>query len=586
MKPVNEEVTRQLVAMITQEAKSPGLNKAEQAELIMACITMAMVVLNFFLVVQPHDAWVYWLEATLFRIISKIIRIFDSDFEWRKVRAKVEAMIKQKLEAHQLKVLQHLRAGQEENLHFFKNAWQSYSNATGEAKKIQGTVLLSSYNSMITVLRSNIHHCKIDDYAVAGLFEFAATANIHVILLGVGIAHGKSWGFPQEYIDNVIRVEFNRVTGLGTRVPAIPRNVTQSGNSTVVARAVRFGNSTVFPRAIGLGNNTVHSRAIETRNSKRIQRGIGEALQMRLLLDAIEKGESEGLSDTLIGSWKDAYSTMSVASRQVLSIRDGEYEDYPTYVHRIYRHGRTLVPRRKRREKLNGHKLAAELRRFADYDAILTQYALSYSEYWPYLTGEFQVPPEVFRRADREIFSGPYALGSDWVTWSKDREPPLTDRSGNLTSILVRSSVNIDGLQTRAGMFWNMHTGSTTKGIPNLIELAPGQLVHNVDLTWGNKIGTLRFDTYNSRTNDSQSYGPYGSRLHAMPPSKKKEEEKKKKNKVDHTKGSVAVNRTGYALSSIFCTKWSERSDSGCEGVAFGWRPIFLAAETYNLATT
>ncbi|KAM3512123.1 hypothetical protein MY11210_004187 [Beauveria gryllotalpidicola] len=480
-------------------------------------------------------------------IAAFILNAIERKNQWDALRPYIEELVNQKIQAHHLKTINSNLRGLVENMAAVRRVHKQFNEAPPQDRERQGELLRSHHNAFLMFLRASIPHFQIKEHAVVSLTDFAMAANIHIIMLSEALKNGTSWGYTTEYL-SAIRAELNEKTGLGTKVPAVPL---QRGGAALP----------------GTGDSIA-------------SRGVRHRLQMQLLFNTIQQGETEGWSAELVDTWKYAYSALGVQRREVSSAAGSgngtagtkEDLDYPTYVRNTYEHGRQLV-RRYNSGPGNwpGRKIADVMRAYADYDAIMIARALSFAEYWPYLTGEFEVPDRVYETLDREIYSGPYGRGADWVPWSKTQPPPVTARIGNITSLIVRAGRSIDGFRLESGGHWGYYYGSETKGRLHRIDLGPDELIDNVDLTFGDKVGSLTF------LSNKAKYGPYGSPRHTTT-----KPAKWKQALLHNATLGLSVNHTGYSLSSVHCTRRSDLSPSGCEGIFFGFRPSYIAADDYE----
>ncbi|PQK09687.1 hypothetical protein BB8028_0002g00110 [Beauveria bassiana] len=455
---------------------------------------------------------------------------------WDDMRPKIEAMINHKVQQYHLDTIHSQLRGLIENLGAVRLVYKQFNEAPPQNRERQGELLRLHHNALLMFLRASIPHYQMERHAVVSLPDFALAATIQIMMLGDALKNGLAWGYTPEFL-RAIRDDFNAKTGLGTKINAVPKRTALTGTSAGIA-----------PRAIGHG------------------------LQMQLLSDTIRQGEAEGWSAELIDTWKQAYSALSVQRRDVSSGAGEEVLDYPTYVEQTYEHGRTLVNPPKPGQDLGpGSKVAAAMRALADYDSIMTIHVMTYAEYWPYITGEYVVPDSVLRSMDREVFAGPYGRWADRVPWSKTHPAPVRPRSGNITSLMVLAGESIDGFRQASGGRWGAHYGSSSDGLPYRINLGPNEIIENIEVTYGEKVGSLVFISNKAR------YGPYGSPRHTTTKPKKW-----KQALLHNATLGLSVNRTGYGLSSVHCTRWTGGAAAGCEGIYFGFRPLYIADDEHE----
>ncbi|KAM3547552.1 hypothetical protein MY1884_009524 [Beauveria asiatica] len=482
----------------------------------------------------------------ILNIVAFILNTIERKDQWHALRPYIEELINQKIQAHHLDTINSNLRGLVENMAAVRRAHKQFNEAPPQDRTREGELLRSHHNAFLMFLRASIPHFQTKEHAVVSLTDFAMAANMQIIMLGEALKNGLSWGYTTEYL-RAIRAELNEKTGLGTKVPAVPL---QRGGTTLP----------------GTGDSIA-------------SRGVRHRLQMQLLFKTIRQGETEGWSAELVDTWRYAYSALGVQRREVSSAAGSgngtagtENMDYPTYVRKTYEDGRKLVrPYKLGPGKWRGGKIAGVMRAYADYDAVMIARALSFAEYWPYLTGEFEVPDRVYETLDREIYSGPYGRGADWAPWSKTQPPPVTARIGNITSLIVRAGRSIDGFRLASGGHWGYYYGSETEGALHRIDLGPDELIDNVDLTFGEKVGALTF------LSNKAKYGPYGSPRHTTFKSAKW-----KQALLHNATLGLSVNHTGYSLSSVHCTRWSGIWPAGCEGIFFGFRPSYIAADDYE----
>ncbi|KAM3446598.1 hypothetical protein MY3296_009519 [Beauveria thailandica] len=512
-----------------------------------ATIASNSVAFLFALIVLPRgpNGFILPLIAIL-NIVAFILNAIERKDQWHALRPYIEELINQKIQAHHLDTINSNLRGLVENMAAVRRAYKQFNEAPPQDRTREGELLRSHHNAFLMFLRASIPHFQTKEHAVVSLTDFAMAANMQIIMLGEALRNGLSWGYTTEYL-RAIRAELNEKTGLGTKVPAVPL---QRGGATLP----------------GTGDSIA-------------SRGVRHRLQMQLLFETIQQGETEGWSAELVDTWRYAYSALGVQRREVSSAAGSgngtagtENMDYPTYVRKTYEDGRKLVrPYKLGPDKWRGGKIAGVMRAYADYDAVMIARALSFAEYWPYLTGEFEVPDRVYETLDREIYSGPYGRGADWAPWSKTQPPPVTARIGNITSLIVRAGRSIDGFRLASGGHWGYYYGSETEGALHRIDLGADELIDNVDLAFGEKVGALTF------LSNKAKYGPYGSPRHTTFKSAKW-----KQALLHNATLGLSVNHTGYSLSSVHCTRWSGVWPAGCEGIFFGFRPSYIAADDYE----
>ncbi|KAM3562957.1 hypothetical protein MY1884_001502 [Beauveria asiatica] len=168
--------------------------------------------------------------------------------------------------------------------------------------------------------------------------------------------------------------------------------------------------------------------------------------------------------------------------------------------------------------------------------------SLNYAEFWPYLAGESKMPDSSLLNRDREVFRGPYIRYTENAPWSATAPPPVTKRTDSITAVNLCVSENVRSLQVKYGDTWGPKIGECRK--PEIEQrsftLEPDEYIENVDIVYGHKLGQLRVIT-----NTGTVHGPYGDPRHADV--------------------SLAVNRTGYGLASMYSTHYERNDPEGIE---------------------
>ncbi len=508
----------------------------ERNYFVYTMVVLSLLSLSILFMPKPVEVPARFLVG----LVMEILRIVHIEGEGKRLQHLIEVMINSKIEHYHLKTLEGIVAGFQTNLVALRRVWRDFDNAPPDNRERQGELLRSHHNALLLVVRTAIPHYQMPEHAVAALPDFAIAANIHLVMLVEALKHGKSWGYSDEYIDGFIRTEFNEKTGSGTKAPAVRRR-----------------------------------RSVSPVSGQRLSKRDGEKMQMQLLSSAIKEGEAQDWSAELLETWRNAYSALSVQRREVSAAGSVEALDYPTYARNTYERGRKMVVPPKPRSSVvianPGIREAMALRAYAEYDAIMITHVLSYAEYWPYLTGEFDVPQHVIDNLDREIFSGPYGRWSDWAPWSATQPPPVTVRRDNITSLIVRENHVIQSVRQKLGRNWGFHYGSETAGKANLVDLGPDEFIQNIDLTYGYKVGSLKLTT------NEGSYGPFGT-ANSL---------KWEAFEVHNSPNALSVSRSGYGLSSVYITRWSDPSTrlrpnrAGADGIFFGFRPLYLATDSH-----
>ncbi len=465
---------------------------------------------------------------------------------WDALRKPIEHLIEQKIDAYHLEVLETKIKGFQTNMQAFTGAWRLWHNATAATREQEAQNLKDHYTAFLTVLRGSIPEFQINSSAVAALPWFVMAANIHIGLLANGINYGASWGYTEEFIEGILRPEFNRLT-----VPSMT-------GSDMTAR-------------------TVISNECSSNITSACPGDYGKKTELELLSNSIQAGEAHGWSEELLNTWRTAYSAMTVQRRDLLAEPKDVKRDYRYYIESQYILGRSKVrpyPPRSSKEKLYRFLTTArKFRAYADYDAEMIANVLAYTEFWPYLLNGHDMPVSVLNRLDREIFSGPYGNYTDKVTegmstlqvpWTDSTLPPVVPRAaGNFTSFIVRADEFVEGFQQRWGDDWSVQYGSGDRGVAHQVDLEPYEVVETIHIEYGQKIGSLRFTT------NKRVHGPYG-----------------KDPWIPGSLGSLddTVNRTGYIMSSAHVVKWPGDKFAGCEGIYFGFRPSLMNGDgpAYN----
>ncbi|KAM3559099.1 hypothetical protein ARSEF4850_004289 [Beauveria asiatica] len=376
---------------------------------------------------------------------------------WTEISERVEALIGKKLQEHHVKALQSRMEGFRLNANEYAKVCKSYNDAAPDKKKEHAELLRTHHVGFLTMMRA---------------------ANLHLTLLADGIKHGLDWGYPQEYVANIMPHEFKRMTS--------------SDNS---ARDMA---------------------AIQTR---------ADNTELELLRAAIETAERLGVAPELIAMWKEAYRTFieQFATRAKRSTLD-----HVSHAEKYYTEGRKQVKPDEWVQGTglpyygNGHAEGLALQTYADYDLEILDNVLNYAEFWPNLAGESKMPDSSVLNLDREVF--------------------LTKRTDRITAVNLCVSENVRSLQVKYGDTWWPKFGGCRK--PEIEQrsftLEPDEYIENVDIVYGHKLGQLRVIT-----NTGTVHGPYGDPRHADV--------------------SLAVNRTGYGLTSMYSTHYERNDPEGIE---------------------
>ncbi|OAA79057.1 Delta endotoxin [Akanthomyces lecanii RCEF 1005] len=516
---INSDVVQSITSSIALAAqKGAGLDYTDPNQIFQYVFTVMSIGASLVPIVGPAF-------GSIIVLLGQVLFPLHTQDVWASIRAPVEALVDQKVQDYHLKTLEAKVKGFQENMVAFTSVWQGYENAEPDIKDRQAEILRMHHTSFLSVVRTSIPDFQLEDYAVPALPWFAFAANIHITLLANGINDGVSWGYTDVFVQQTLRPEFDRKTG-----------------SVIATRA---------DEPSGCSSNTCSS---DQRKS-----------ELELLANAINAGESQHWSAELLDTWRTAYSALSVQRRGLLAERENENEDYPSYIHRQYTRGRSMVkpypPGTNQAIENPGITEAAALRTYADYDAEMIMNVLTYAEFWPYLVHGRDMPISVQENLDREIFSGPYGRYTEQVPWTTSSPPPVTPRVANLTSFIVRAYDDIDGYRQKWGETWSAQYGSGTAGVAHQVDLRPDEFVKNIDVVFGHKLGSLRF------TSNKGVYGTYGAAKNtAFSPT------------LDTPAYSLnaSVNRTGYGMSSAYITHWTGATPPGCEGIFFGFRPLVL----------
>ncbi|KAJ6784667.1 hypothetical protein PWT90_00410 [Aphanocladium album] len=481
---LNEDVVGTLVNLTTAAAIHPDHDGQVIFPILSAIVTLAAVAMA-----NPI--------AIAFSAVVDVIMVIFEHLYAKDLAAQnriiVENLINQKVQEYHLDRLHKKIKAIRRNLNQFKSVWSQFDNAPSGEKKIFGDNLRDHYGGLLSTVDSNMAEFQAYSFAVQALPDFALVANIHILVLALGMKYGESWGYPEVYIKGNLPAEFNRVTGSrGTAPAAHKRSATYNFDA---------------------------GRQYEDKN-----------ISMQYLAEAINHGQALGWPADLIETWKDAYSAHSVPRRGLLASGDVDDGDYPNYTNDTWMRGRSMVqfykpPPGEHHLYNDGNDEAGALRALADYDALMITNVLSFAELWPYLIGEFEVPEQVLINLDREIYSGPYGgYGPYWsptlrrpslgtqpgratgyphhfpdsvkdkhppdsdafilvnhTPWSATRGPPAQPRNGNITALVLYADEAIQGGQTRYGDTWDDCFGSKTVGQSSTIELGPDEFIERVD---------------------------------------------------------------------------------------------------------
>ncbi|TQW03948.1 Delta endotoxin central region subgroup 1 [Cordyceps javanica] len=279
---------------------------------------------------------------------------------------------------------------------------------------------------------------------------------------------------------------------------------------------------------------------------------------LELLKAAIDAGEQQGWPQELLTTWKEAYAIM--IEQFATQTRRAIDQDYVAHVRKYYDQGRKQVKPYKWDEKPNapyfgnGHKEALALQAVADYDMEMMENVLHYAEMWPFLSGA-EVPESTELNLDKEVFRGPYSRYTENSAWSVEKPAPATKRTERITGVRLCVSEDVLSLQVKYGEAWGTEYGLCRKPEKEAeeFELGPDEYIENVNVAHGHKLGSLQFIT-----NKGTIHGPFGKGLHAEP-------------------GTLAVNRTGYALTSMYPSHYERHDPEGLEGIILGFRPLVFA---------
>ncbi|KAM3529272.1 hypothetical protein NHJ13051_001933 [Beauveria bassiana] len=382
----------------------------------------------------------------------------DPNAVWNSVRPRIEALIGEKLQDSQVKLLRQKVKGFAANMKAFTRVFNDFEKAEGDNKARQGETLRTHHTAFLEVLRAGIPEFQGDDYAVAALPLFTQAANMHLTLLADGVRNGETWGFTQDYISHSLQQEFDELT--------------MSSSKRV--------------RALRSRDETSHVDALK---------------------ECIAAGEAAGWDQVLLDTWREALETLSkptaLTKRATLT--------YTGYVKEYYQKGRGLV-KPYTANWYSGDRGAAEALHFnalSDYDAEMIKHVLTYAEFWPYLAGK-EMPDSAKLALDREIFSGPYGRYTKNAPWNIKTPPPITPRQANITAIKTRHWDGIDALQVQYGGQWGHLFGDAKGGVEAMANLAFDEYIQSIDARYGQKLGQLTFFS-----NKDKTYGTYGKGVKA-----------------------------------------------------------------------
>ncbi|KAM3555802.1 hypothetical protein MY1884_005401 [Beauveria asiatica] len=296
---------------------------------------------------------------------------------------------------------------------------------------------------------------------------------------------------------------------------------------------------------------TASKAALEQNSRLFVRSSEYSAYEFETLQQAIQDGEADGLSPEVLATWKAAFADM-VAQPAALSRRANS--NYPGYVKKIYLQGREKVQANPKDyhnwSTQNGGQEAGKSAALAQYDTTMVLSALNFAELWPYLSGETKASSTALKNVDREVFVGPIGRYADETPWTASSPPPVTPRGDPITGIRVRAFDAVDGIQLKYGNSWGSFFGSKTGGKESVAELKAHEVIDRVTLGAGQKVSQLSFHT------NKTTYGPYGSKYYQL---------------------AETVNITGYGLTSLYITKYSDAVPPGVEGVFLGFRPLLFA---------
>ncbi|KAM3497325.1 hypothetical protein MY10362_009321 [Beauveria mimosiformis] len=420
----------------------------------------------------------------------------DPDAVWNSLRPKIESLIGEKMTDGQVKALRQKVQGFADNMAAFTGVFNDYETATGDNKAKQGEALRTHLIAFLSVLRAGIPEFQIEDYAVASLPLFTQAANIQLSLLADGVRNGEAWGFTKDYVAHTLQKEFDLLT---------------------VSSSKRV-------------------RALRSRD---------EPSQLDALKECIATGEAAGWDKALLDTWREA---LEILSKPTTLTKRAATLTYPAYVKQYYEKGRGQVKPYTGNNFDKGTKEALEFNALSDYDAQMIKNVLTYSEFWPYLTGK-KMPDSAKLALDREIFSGPYGRYTRGAAWDAKNPPPIKPREANITAIKVRSFDDIDAIQVQYGGQWGQLFGNADGGQEALANLAFDEYIQSVDAHYGQKIGKLTFFS-----NKDKTYGTYGRGLNAG--------------------NQTLVKHEGFGLTSVTVTNWEKHAPPGTEGIIFGFRPL------------
>ncbi|OAA53416.1 Delta endotoxin [Cordyceps fumosorosea ARSEF 2679] len=459
-------------------------------------------------------------------VILLIITSIMSQSPWEQLRPIIELLGDSHVKDGDLIQFQERLQDIKTNVKHFKDVVRAHNDAPPSSRGESWRTVQHHYTGLLADMRDAIPHFQVTEKAVVSLPLFSAVANIQLLMLAEGIRSGESWGFAARDVRELFRGEFEERVGLGAKPPEISRRGIARRNLTA-----------------SLSGGAARNMTVSLSKTSREKR------QMELLSEAMAQGKASGWSPELLETWKRAYS-----ARTVRVPAGREEDEYPRYARNKYDQGRTKVRPARKNYILGsrGWKNTRVLQPLAEYDAVMSMTALMYSEYWPYLVGDAEVPQRVLLKMDREIYAGPYGLWANAaeVPWSVQLPSPTRARPGRMASMVVRSDHIVNSVQVKFGDGWEAVQGNDKMGSSYLIDLDPDEHIHTVDVAgkfsgartelldgaWGRTIEALRF-----RSNKA-AYGPYGRGMCTV---------WAKELARNASSWGLPVSRAGYRLSSV-----------------------------------
>lgn len=458
----------------------------------------------------------------------------SKDHIWDALHKRIEELIDSKIEEYHLKVLSQKILGFKDNMTTYTQYLKDFESAkTDDEKKDAASTLKATHISFLSVVVAGITEFQVDSYAVATLPLFSLVATMHLTLLADGIQRGKGWGYTNKNIQSM-KDFFKAKTS--------PPSGSASGGSKAAQKALVSSSS---------------------------------------LKNAIRRGAKAGVPTKVLESWKGAYDAIyggdsgadyfsddegggcfggdvdyddGSEDNDGGSSSDGDQDsgnddgsvDYVTYAKNICAQGRKNV-KLDDGSNYQGYKDAQNYEACSRYDTFMVLNVLNYAELWPYMTGDVWSAASA-RNVDREVFYGPYGRWAGGALWTLSDPPSVTDRSNNVTSIIVRAWDDVDGVQVKHGSSWDGFQGNQSGGAAEQLDLGSDEYVTSVSLTTGFKLGKLAFTTNKNHKLENGS--------------------------AKHAETVTDVAPPGYELTSVRITGWSGASPTGCEGVILGFRPL------------